>query len=363
MKSDARAGSGEHTRPGRGRTRPRVRQFGRTDLLKIVIYSSLYEVFRGGAENSARGGRAPRRCRAFSLIEILLVTVLLSLIMLALMAVFNSTQAAFRASVTQTDVLEGGRATMDLLASDFRQMTPSAGGNATLPVSPNYPPEFISGEFIDAPVNFWLSPPTVTVNQPLVGASNNQVRTNQVQSFFILSCVNNVWKGVGYFVDTNSTTAIYPLYRYDSSVMPGRPTPYQIFTNFMWLFAFESISDTNIYIHHLLNGVVHLNVRAYDTNGIVLTNGYGIGQPMVIDNTTFYPPAGGEVSMFMCSNTLPAAVEIQMGVLEDRTLSRASSFGLGSSLNYSNYLTQQAGKLHLFRQRVTIPNCDPTAYQ
>jgi hypothetical protein len=129
------------------------------------------------------------------------------------------------------------------------------------------------------------------------------------------------------------------------------------------LFAFESISDTNIYIHHLLNGVVHLNVRAYDTNGIVLTNGYGIGQPMVIDNTTFYPPAGGEVSMFMCSNTLPAAVEIQMGVLEDRTLSRASSFGLGSSLNYSNYLTQQAGKLHLFRQRVTIPNCDPTAYQ
>jgi phospholipase/lecithinase/hemolysin len=58
-----------------------------------------------------------------------------------------------------------------------------------------------------------------------------------------------------------------------------------------------------------------------------------------------------------------------MAVLEDRALSRAASFGLNpgpsfnSNLNYSNYLAQQAGKLHLFRQRVTIPNVDPNAYQ
>jgi type II secretory pathway component PulJ len=44
---------------------------------------------------------------------VLVVVSLLSLIVLALMAVFNSTQRAFRASITQTDVLEGGRATMD----------------------------------------------------------------------------------------------------------------------------------------------------------------------------------------------------------------------------------------------------------
>lgn len=45
----------------------------------------------------------------FSLIEILVVITLLSLIVVALMAVFNSTQTAFRSSVTQTDVLEGGQ--------------------------------------------------------------------------------------------------------------------------------------------------------------------------------------------------------------------------------------------------------------
>jgi len=309
------------------------------------------------------GGELPwPRARGFSLIEIMLVTVLLSLIVLALMAVFNSTQTAFRASVTQSDVLEGGRATMDMMANDLRQMAPSGGANATLPVPPN-PPAFLTGQFINQPVNFWLSPPTVTINQSLIGVSNNQYRTNQVQSFFILSYQNQTWKGVGYFVDTNSTSFIYPLYRYDSSVMPGRPTPYQIFTNFMWLFAFEPIGDTNIYIHHLLDGVVHLNVRAYDPNGFALTNGYGLNQPVVVQNTTFYFPVGGEVSLFMCSNTLPAAVEIQLGVLEDRTRSRATSFGLSSSMNYSNYLSQQVGKVHLFRQRVTIPNADPTTYQ
>ena len=46
------------------------------------------------------------RC-AFTLVEVMVVVTLLSLIVLALMTVFNSTQAAFRASVTQTEF--GGR--------------------------------------------------------------------------------------------------------------------------------------------------------------------------------------------------------------------------------------------------------------
>jgi len=64
----------------------------------------------------------------------------------------------------------------------------------------------------------------------------------------------------------------------------------------------------------------------------------------------------------MCSNTLPAAVEIQLGVLEDRILQRASSMPAGTQVQ-DNYLAQQAGKLHLFRQRVNIPNVDPNGYQ
>ena len=65
--------------------------------------------------------------RAFSLVEVLVVMTLLSIIVLALMQVFTTTQRAFRAGVTQTDVLEGSRAAVDLISSDLRSMTASGG--------------------------------------------------------------------------------------------------------------------------------------------------------------------------------------------------------------------------------------------
>jgi len=320
---------------------------------------------RAGGRTLLRPRRAHSGGAGFSLVEILLVTALLSLIMLALMSVFNSTQAAFRSSITQTDVLEGSRATMDLLTSDFRQMVASGGYMGVLP-NPQYDPSYTVGQnnLPSAPVNFWVSDPSPTVEQSLIGTDPSANRTNQVQSVFILTKQADVWKGVGYFVDTNSTTYIYPLYRFDSSVMPGRPTPYQIFSNFCLNIPVypQSVSTTNSNVHHLLDGVLHFNVRAFDTNGVWLTNGYPFGQSFQGKNVYFYYPAGGEVPMYMCSNTLPAAVEIQMGVLEDRILQRASSMPMGSVVQI-NYLAQQAGKLHLFRQRVNIPNVDPNGYQ
>ncbi len=306
---------------------------------------------------------------AFSLVEILLVTALLSLIMLALMSVFNSTQSAFRSSITQTDVLEGSRATMDLMTSDFRQMVASGGYMATLPY-PTYEPSSTPANYNppSAPINFWLSHPFPTVQQSLIGTDPSTNRINQVQSVFILTKQADVWHGFGYFVDTNSASHIYPLYRYDSALsialnnLPGRPTPYQIFTNFSSVVATIPNLDSATNASHLLDGVLHFNVRAFDINGVCLTNGYPLGQSFNGTNVYFYSPIGGEVPMFMCSNTLPAAVEIQMGVLEDRILQRASSMAQGTPVEI-NYLSQQAGKVHLFRQRVNIPNVDPFAYQ
>jgi hypothetical protein len=64
----------------------------------------------------------------------------------------------------------------------------------------------------------------------------------------------------------------------------------------------------------------------------------------------------------MFSNTLPASVEIEMGVLEDRALQRAESLS-GSFLAQSNYLAGSASQVHIFRQRVSISKVDPAAYQ
>ena len=312
-------------------------------------------------KSGRRGSTAlPRYC-AFSLVEVLVTITILSLIVLALMAVFNSTQLAFRASVTQTDVLEGGRATMDRMTADLRQMSPSFG----------YSNSLVSLYYCNSnnPVNFYVNSNlyyTQPLFQSLPGISNtNTQRTNVLENFFILDRNNlngsPTWIATGYAVDTTSLTDLNPLYRfYMTTNIQASPNSAELFNSFMLSVANRDFTNANW--SHLLDGVVHLTVRAYDTNGVWMTNGYSFGYKNNVNNTLFLPSALGEVGCYMFSNTLPASVEIQLGVLEDRVLQRAATWPNGS-LFQSNYLALQAGKLHIFRQRVTVPNFDLSAYQ
>jgi type II secretory pathway pseudopilin PulG len=297
---------------------------------------------------------------AFTLVEILVVVVLMALIVLALMAVFSSTQAAFRASLTQTDVLEGGRSVMGLIKSDLESMTPSLGQSNIVLVAGKF--SFIPSY---APVNFFVTnnayqyssnfPPLV---QSLAGSGTNRI--NVLQKFFILTRQNTTWTGVGYVVDTFSTNYFNPLYRFTATAnVSAQNMPWGLYTNFLANTVLPILS-ANTNMSHLMDGVVHLTVRAYDPNGYWLTNGYPFGYTNIARNVWFTPPALGEVGFYMFSNTLPASVEIQLGLLEDRTLQRAQSI---SGLTQSNYLAGHAGQVHLFRQRFPIRNVDPSAYQ
>ena len=273
--------------------------------------------------------------------EILVVVVLMALIVLALMAVFSSTQAAFRASITQTDVLEGGRAAMGLIKSDLESMTPSFGvSNGAV-------------NFCVITNQYQYQSNSAPLVQSLTGSGSQ--RNNVLEKFFILTRQNTTWTGTGYVVDTTSTNYFNPLYRFSitTNVM-ARNVPAVLYTNFL------NASFTNM--SHLMDGVIHLTVRAYDPNGYWMTNVYEFynGQFITNRNVWFSGPAWGEVSFYMFSNTLPASVEIQLGLLEDRTLQRAQSI---SVLTQSNYLAQHAGQVHLFRQRFPIRNVDPSAYQ
>ena len=283
-------------------------------------------------------------CSAFTLVEVLVVVVLMSFIILALMAVFNSTQSAFRASITQTDVLEGGRAAMGLMKSDLESMSPSFGVS-------------------NSAVNFSTVVVTGT-NTPLVQslAGSGYLRTNVLEEFFILTRQNTTWTGVGYLVDLTSTNYLNPLYRFSIStnVAADPRVLFNIFLTNLPAYTGVSISPANPSMSHLMDGVVHLTVRAYDRNGLWMTNGYPFGYANIARNVWFSGPAWGEVGFYMYSNTLPASVEIQLGMLEDRTLQRAQSI---SGLTQSNYLAQHAGQVHLFRQRIPIRNVDPSAYQ
>ena len=280
----------------------------------------------------------------FSLIEVLVAVALMSLIVIALMAVFSSTQAAFRASVTQTDVLEGGRAAMELITQDLRQMTPSGG----------------KSNKVNGAVNF-----SVLANNnnylPLVqGLPGSSVqRTNLLNYFFVLSRQNTKWIGVGYVVDNTNSSPLYPLYRFyaETNIAASPRGLFNAFTNAIY----APSPWTNM--SHVMDGVVHLTVRANDTNGVWMNN--TVRPYTNVQNTLFFssPPVQygyGEAQFYMFSNTVPASVELQLGVLEDRPLQHAGS--LPTALR-TQYLQQQSGRVHLFRQLVTIPNVDPTAYQ
>lgn len=293
---------------------------------------------------------------AFTLIEVMVVVVLLAFIIIALMGVFNSTQAAFRASVTQTDVLESGRAAMDLITTDLRAMAPSFGVS-------NSSPLLLKNGLI--PVNFSVagsgSPPLV---QSLVASSGT--RTNVLESLFMLRRENQTWTGVGYYVDTASTIGVNSFYRFSMSTnvsaVNGAAMLYANFLN-------TPLTNSPPW-SHVMDGVLTLKVRAYDTNGVWLNwqnfNLTNVGGR----NIVYYQPQPGEseTSFIMFSNTLPATVEIEMATLEDRTLQRAESRPSNLPLPSpgdarTKYLQDQASKVHIFRQRVAIPNVDPTVYQ
>jgi len=285
---------------------------------------------------------------------------LLALIVIALMAVFNGTQKAFRAGLTQTDVLESGRATMDLIAADLRAMVPS------LDVS-------------NGAVNF--SCQLESTNQPLVqtlvATSPAVGRTNVLESFFILSRGNQngvpTWFGTGYAVFVTPTN-FYSLYRFSSNC----PVASGGAINLIYSFTNSSPFTVTNGWSHLMDGVVSLQVRAYDTNGVCLNQADASGNSDYTnaDNVLFIPNPTSpfnfagveETGFYMFSNTLPAAVQIEMGVLEDQIVQRAESLGNSSQSPWNdtvqwNYLEGQAGAVHVFRQRVTIPQFDPSPYQ
>jgi hypothetical protein len=180
-------------------------------------------------------------------------------------------------------------------------------------------------------------------------------------------------------VDTASTNFLYPLYRYynETNITVNPQILFNTFINTVGApNAGPGGYTTNF--SHLIDGVVQLVVRPYDLNGVLMTNGYTFNQMTnPVKNTWFTPPfpatGGGEVGLCMSSNALPASVEVQMAVLEDRAMQRVRSYNPGVSLislaqqtnlpAQWNYLQGLAGQVHVFRERVTIQNVDPAAYQ
>ena len=112
--------------------RGRAVQIGDTGFFGGASSASPVLSEQSATDLSARGARSSKACsRGFSLIEILVAVTLLSVITVGLLAMFYHTQRAFRLGTSQVDILEGGRATLRMVALDLQEMYPSRNDEVT----------------------------------------------------------------------------------------------------------------------------------------------------------------------------------------------------------------------------------------
>ena len=318
---------------------------------------------------------------AFSLIEIMVTIALLSFIVLGLLAMFNQTQRAFRSSMTQVDVLEAGRAVTDMIARDMEQMVAS-----DLPDSPSNSLRAL---------NFFaeLSPQFPQFAEPIlqglpgtVGTQPNrpqECRTNAFYDVFFLAKQNLDYMGIGYQVrPENQNGIVGTLYRFSTN--RTKTSAASLSAEFRQAEGINwngNTTPTNL--SRIADGVVHFQVRAYDTNGFPFnfntlytnamfrTNGYvqafGIGSGyagMRNSHITAPSPAMPDrYNYYFFSNAVPAFLELEVGFLEPHILDRLKGIGNGNAAAQYAYLSNHVANVHLFRRRIPIRNVDFLAYQ
>jgi Tfp pilus assembly protein PilV len=327
-----------------------------------------------------------RTSAAFSLIEILVVVALMTIIILGLLLMFLQTQRAFTSSMTQADVLAAGRATMDMLTREIEQMTPSQMRPVIIGKTTNQCINFltrVSGAFV--------SPMVQGVPGTTTSTGAQATRTNIVQDVFFLTRNNQDWVGTGYAViPYPGSTGIGALYRFVSTTntMLNGAAPILLSGNFLGALTNNTpiiangFPPTNIFynsISKIADGVVHFRVGAYSTNGYSLfsdgfyhTNAvFGPpgppNQPRYnpVPNSSAYAYLGlpGAVDCYFWSNAVPAAVELEVGFLEQHNVDRLKAIASAGNTNaMTAYLSNHVAQVHIFRQRILVPNVDSTAY-
>jgi hypothetical protein len=273
---------------------------------------------------------------------LLVVMTLLSFIVLGLMAVFSQTQRAFKVGLSQVDVLESGRAAMDLITGEVEEMA------AMTAMGSNW-------------VNCFIAIPggNTDLEQELPGSA--VVRTNVLQDFFFVRQSNLDWTGIGYTI-LEGAAGMGTLYRYETNrplreVQAGTP-PEGLFAFFLDELSRTPRSDR---LTRVADGVIHFRIQAYGTNGVLLDPYYHRGAYPTI--TVDYDPASPSQFLYeFRSNALPTAVEIELAVVEPDVVERVQALPAAGTIR-QEYLAKETGKVHVFRQRVPIRRADPEAYE
>ena len=281
--------------------------------------------------------RRAKKAGAFSLIEIMVAVSLLALIIVGLLAMFYHVQRAFRSGVTQSDVMEGGRATMGLLVRELQEATA-----ARIPYTTNLIaiPSVGTAAWGEASVQDLPS-------------GNGAQRKNYLQDIAFLMQANGNWKGISYRIENKGNGGVGTLYRLEEN-LPYDSNPYaasNALFNFSQAFFASTIANNTNY-HRVLDGVVHLYVNAYDTNGWLYSSAWLPTPTGGYAFTNHVDPPPNYVGY--TNAVMPAYLEVELGVLEPSTTEKfRANLDVGGAAP-QNYLRRQVGRTHLFRQRISI---------
>ena len=288
--------------------------------------------------------------RAFTVMELLVAVSIMTIMVFALYHMFNQTQKALRGNITQVDVLESGRATLDMISRELEQLTASGIGGAT---------------------NLYVgSTPAVTPVVQLDLDEKQVLRTNVLQELFFLSRRTNTWVGTGYRV-IGAQNGVGTLYRFTASVN------YRYLSN-NFSAAYFTADPTNratgllsTNFHRVADGIIHLRLLAFDPQGrrigvettnffhpeyrVLRQNIRQLGLPANNpNNVVLREDVARLTKLIFLSNALPAYLELEFGVVEPDVLAQYDSMKIASASVAQEYLKKRANKVHLFRQRIPI---------
>jgi hypothetical protein len=253
-----------------------------------------------------------------------------------------------------------------MLARELEQMTPSQA------------PYLNNGNYLSTNFFAEIDP---NFNKPLIQALPGATarRINVIQRFFFLTEANQVWTGTGYQVlrdDPSTGTAgkVGTLFR-ASATNTSRAGAALLSGYFRNAFGPNS-ALTNL--NRIADGVVHLRLRPFATNGFPVTLAPQLSGPQFQLLPGPNPPLAGvrntfaywnintylndQLDSYFLSNAVPAYLELELGILEPRILERYRSMA-GNTQAQDEYLSNHVAQVHLFRQRIPIRNVDFAAYQ
>lgn len=272
--------------------------------------------------------RRPRE--GFTLVEILTALAITTVIVVALVSMFNTSTKALLAANRMTDIWEDSRAAFGLLRSDISQAT--VGGRTNR-------------------VNLYAGGGVVaSMTNQFVGSIDTRL-----QEIYILSNDGGPWGATVYRVVRETANAgVGTLYRFQTnyashSVASGDVLPIDVPVNNLshpLRAAYDSSLDASLnQFKKLADGVVNLRLVAFATDGRAYTNTATLS-PAPTDHEV-YPDY-----MTFWGQALPAFVDLELFVLEpDRIEEFRAQAG---DIAKRNYLERHVGNIQIFRTRIPI---------